>query len=1113
MAKFDLVKQKQEQAQRARFQEQCFLLSNRHEIIKSLKSGPDGKGMLRATTGADKQPERVFDFYHIVALDASSPDTLASQINAIDGAESFFNLDAEILSQLKPIVELHKVYPNLLMTDKTGQSIPYKVPIKLGEGITDSNADLTDGAHKFSSLDSLFRDQGALGNAMPFNFEIRFAGKDIAWVNAIDKFNFSLSLSSFSLFNHVFEEPHPTKDGEKIKWSYKDLISASDKFKMWGEGTEQIVGGKSPDATPAFECAYDYDSPDMDPGKILSSLDELTNATNPEYFEIQAVIRYDPDSINWDSMAETLWDWRAEAPDDFSNEEKLKNFLKNSALVVRLQFKQHKIVYSVGGSGGADTEFILNLEYAAYLENVLKTSDLDLLKLGGTEEVNLAKVERDFLLAKNLLAHVRAKDLTLAEAISSEGAGKPGASNITKSYALLRDRLVKKMDHQGTWMIKMPITARDKVLPLDQIIPSGREVDDNFIAAGARPGQRKQLKYTEKGERLKKDSDDERTEAQIQAGMSLEDYLLAVQRSNAIEVFKELVEQYAKYLARVRRLYQRERYQSFFSDLLGLSRVYKMNVKPEDVGVLKPRSGGRPGRLVAGTAAVAKFRKKQMESAPAGSLQLRIKQIGVAAVSGKIGKDIKALNKALNEKFVKDTGIKGGQLAASELLRDQQDPKHKYKTPIVPKFVWNKNKGGEKLLYFTTFGDILDVAINLATREHNKDATMADRMHDGALMSGHGLFERRLGILLGPLYEDANNRSESRYHNLAHTPIALSTFMGWWVENVTSKERTVYTLGQFIRDLFKGLISRMLGESCIEGGGRKGENIKILTFTSPCIGDEDDPTPPFFPNGHPSKPYKKDEKGSSRAIFWTSANGALFLGKNLRDASPEEKYEEFSHATGDPTTPPRNEVEAVVNYKRPPGALPSLNSWADTMSADETNDISGKLTLIDPNLPLAKQFNYMLIYAHSYDPRNLDPMREKENIRKGIYYLHLGKIKSIVKSASFTRMEIPFWREMNVTGQPTTSGGMMLRDVYDANVTLFGNNAFKVGSHVFLDPTKDGATDWTEWKQLGVGGFYLVTAIEHVLLHRDSVIQETSLRLRYVGAGGCHKQSPVQRDA
>ena len=1113
MAKFELVKQKQEQAQRARFQEQCFLLSNRHEIIQSLRSGPDGKGMPRPTKDENADPERVFDFYHIVALDAANPDTLASQINAIDGAESFFNLDAEILSQLKPIVELHKVYPNLLMTDKAGYSVPYKVPIKLGEGITDqalpTSADLEkDGAHKFSSLDSIFRDQGTLGNAMPFNFEIKFAGKDIAWVNAIDKFNFSLSLSSFSLFNHVFEEPHPDTDSkEKIKWSYKDLISASDKFKMWGEGSEQVVGGKTPDITAAAECPYDYDSPDMDPGKILTSLDDLTKATNPEYFEIQAVIRYDPDSINWDSMSYTMaYDAAGEYTDSTEN---LKNFLKNSALVVRLQFKQHKLVYSVGGSGGADTEFILNLEYAGYLENVLKTSDLDLLKLGGVEEHSLAAAERDFLLAKNLLAHIRAKDLTLAEAVSSEGAGKDGASNITKSYVLLRDRLTKTHKAGGQkWMIKMPITAGNRVLPLDQIIPSGKDADVNFVEAGRRRGSKQRLKYSDPGRKQLKDTvGDERTQEQIQAGVSLEDYLLAVQRSNAIEVFKELVEQYAKYLARLRRLYQRERYQSFFSDLLGLSRVYKINVKPEDVGVLKSGRGGKPGRLVAGQAAVAKFRKNrdraQMESPPAGSLQYRIKQIGVASTSEKISKDIKALNKALKEKFVKQTGIKGGQLAASELLRDQHlDTKDKkgrrthrsaprHVTPIVPKFVWNKNKGGEKLLYFTTFGDILDVAINLATREHDKDATLADRILEPRKMAGRGLFERRLGILLGPLYEDADNRGESRYHNLAHTPIALSTFMGWWVENVTSRERTTYTLGQFVRDLFKGLISRMLGESCIEGGGRKGENVKILTFTSPCIGEENDPTPPFFPNGHPSKPYKSDEEGSSRAVFWTSANGALFLGKPLGSLSDDW---------------------ATAYREKGRGILPDLNSWVTTAAGGDAG-VDGKLTLIDPNLPLTKQFNYMLIYAHSYDPRNLDPMREKENIRKGIYYLHLGKIKSIVKNASFTRMEIPFWREMNVTGQPTTSGGMMMRDVYDANVTLFGNNAFKVGSHVFLDPTKDGATDWTEWKQLGVGGFYLVTAIEHVLLHRDSVIQETSLRLRYVGAGGCHKQAPVKKDA
>ena len=61
-----------------------------------------------------------------------------------------------------------------------------------------------------------------------------------------------------------------------------------------------------------------------------------------------------------------------------------------------------------------------------------------------------------------------------------------------------------------------------------------------------------------------------------------------------------------------------------------------------------------------------------------------------------------------------------------------------------------------------------------------------------------------------------------------------------------------------------------------------------------------------------------------------------------------------------------------------------------------------------------------------------------------------------------------------------------------------------------IDPTKDGATNWDEWKHLGIGGFYLITEVEHVLLHKDMVVQETSLRLRYVGAGGCGQVRSMQ---
>ena len=99
-------------------------------------------------------------------------------------------------------------------------------------------------------------------------------------------------------------------------------------------------------------------------------------------------------------------------------------------------------------------------------------------------------------------------------------------------------------------------------------------------------------------------------------------------------------------------------------------------------------------------------------------------------------------------------------------------------------------------------------------------------------------------------------------------------------------------------------------------------------------------------------------------------------------------------------------------------------------------------------------------------------------------------------------MEIPYWREMKIAGQTSRTGATMLQDVYDARVALFGNNIFKVGSHVFVDPTKDGAEDFLEWKRLGIGGFYLVTEVEHILLH-DDVAQETNLKLRYVYSGGC----------
>ena len=116
-------KQQEEQARRARFQEQCFLLYHRYQVRDSLKAVGDRDYQIDPTqpgapSGAVTGTEKILDYHHIVTIDSQDPTYLASQISAIDGAEIFFDLDANILSQLKPIVELYKIYPNKKTTSK-----------------------------------------------------------------------------------------------------------------------------------------------------------------------------------------------------------------------------------------------------------------------------------------------------------------------------------------------------------------------------------------------------------------------------------------------------------------------------------------------------------------------------------------------------------------------------------------------------------------------------------------------------------------------------------------------------------------------------------------------------------------------------------------------------------------------------------------------------------------------------------------------------------------------------------------------------------------------------------------------------------------------------------
>ena len=135
-ARINEINSRLDLAKKARFQEQCFLMFYKKKIVDLLSSqrrtvvpGPTGGAALdfkKAYT------EGVFDYDHIVAIHAQEGELLASQLQSVDGAKAFFNLDSAILSQLKPTFELYKIYPKI-KTSKDHPGVPLRVAMPLGE--------------------------------------------------------------------------------------------------------------------------------------------------------------------------------------------------------------------------------------------------------------------------------------------------------------------------------------------------------------------------------------------------------------------------------------------------------------------------------------------------------------------------------------------------------------------------------------------------------------------------------------------------------------------------------------------------------------------------------------------------------------------------------------------------------------------------------------------------------------------------------------------------------------------------------------------------------------------------------------------------------------------
>ena len=86
---------------------------------------------------------------------------------------------------------------------------------------------------------------------------------------------------------------------------------------------------------------------------------------------------------------------------------------------------------------------------------------------------------------------------------------------------------------------------------------------------------------------------------------------------------------------------------------------------------------------------------------------------------------------------------------------------------------------------------------------------------------------------------------------------------------------------------------------------------------------------------------------------------------------------------------------------------------------------------------------------------------------------------------------MPFYSESKVIDQGDTDGGL-LREKYDANLSLFGTAHFLQGMRFYLDPTYTAMTPKNMeqlQRDIGLGGYYTITKVHSSITPQDFVTQ------------------------
>ena len=147
---------------------------------------------------------------------------------------------------------------------------------------------------------------------------------------------------------------------------------------------------------------------------------------------------------------------------------------------------------------------------------------------------------------------------------------------------------------------------------------------------------------------------------------------------------------------------------------------------------------------------------------------------------------------------------------------------------------------------------------------------------------------------------------------------------------------------------------------------------------------------------------------------------------------------------------------------------------------------------LDDDLRLIKQAPYsddIIVYSDSPIPSQFKIEKgkyfekKKSDEEDGLHHFTLGSNRSIIKNITFDRIDLEYARERRLTINKEDPYAL-LTNVFNVNISMFGNDFFKPGSYIYVDPKVMGdvGAPYVEGSianTMGLGGYHIVTKVQN----------------------------------